>query len=58
MTTTTTTTDPLDAGNSAISCSLCGATHPGTRGEARHARWEPFSNKTQWLLDNGADGLP
>lgn len=36
-----------------ILCMTCGATFAGSRSEARRAAWEPYSNRTQALLDAG-----
>lgn len=36
-----------------VSCVECGDGFEGTRLEARKARWEPFSTKTQAAIDSG-----
>ena len=38
---------------SAVVCRECGAAFSGSRREARRARWEPWSTKTQAAIDAG-----
>jgi len=39
--------------DAAVRCCKCEASFAGTRSEARSAHWEPYSNRTQALLDSG-----
>lgn len=38
---------------SAVVCRECGRVFEGSRREARRARWEPWSTKTQAAIDAG-----
>ena len=48
-----TTTSQQEPTVTVIRCHLCDATFVGTRAQARAARWEPFSRRTQWHVDEG-----
>lgn len=44
---------PLCRHREPTTCHVCGTHYAGDRRAARGARWEPFSNRSQWHLDHG-----